>query len=504
MKTNLPALFTTFLMVLATSFSASAAQYFQFTKPSIYYGEFYPGVLINNQDNYDRLSGPYKIFAKDEIQVLESIEVKGGLFDNYSNQLKLNKVTGNIIPYHLIGNKKNFITKGFEDEAGELILNFMPNPDRSDGKWDVAAIWVKTINIANLEDPKLNIAGKDLAVNPELEYSWTICEFTEDEESLRSSFNMSVESGRPIGFQDIRVYLKESRPDQQLYSPNHSQSSDNIYKIPAIEIGGVKTDVTSKCHIYNMTNLEEQEFDITFNSTENCFEATIPNPGQYGVAFELTEKFTALSGIDGVSPIYELNKDNLILLNVLSDIALNLRLNDSYLSDGISYIHNESTHNNEYNWTNAVFTQIPENTIIYWKVENDPDFQPEIKNNSYVKSAKRDYLKESSDIPEGYTLYDEKNGIDLTKGNKLSLITEKEGVRSEPFSTYYLPYTGPVSVSPALCEDESERTAIFKGLNPDVVYYLVDGRKTDYNSVATGTLLIAVSHSGKTIKFVKH
>lgn len=130
-----------------------------------------------------------------------------------------------------------------------------------------------------------------------------------------------------------------------------------------------------------------------------------------------------------------------------------------------------------YTWTNALITGYRPGTTIYWKVYIDDsqagdetgdetDNSDESESNNVKSSWNIMKEAEADNTPEGYTRLNEQ-GVNLTTGNVLSLILERNGARSDAHDFTYTNQNIETSVSEISLEGSKVKDLYFtpSGLN---------------------------------------
>ncbi len=311
--------------------SANADQFFGFGEPATNYGPSNGPITFYN-DGASGL-GVEQIFGADECKIIKEITLEGIIIDNKNNKLKttaLSQVEPKLpVPYKLLGyNNAPVPFKGYGTYNGVLIVKLKPNPLREDGKWDISGIKVNAINLMQIEDPKLNISGEDFSLPVAMEYKMLEKEFAEGD--LIDSFTLSVSTGCPVAFREIRMELREptSFPEDSELKDGLPASADNRYTLPALSIGGVSLTENSQCLIYKLPDVEEIA-SANFDAAQNNFSVEIPEAGEYGVAYKLNSSFY------GLQPQYEVSPSTLIPLTIRKDISSIVNISSSGKNDNV-------------------------------------------------------------------------------------------------------------------------------------------------------------------------
>ena len=481
---------------------ASADQYLSLTRPKFYQGDLF-GEYNSSESVRDVL------FSADESPIINKVSINGILLDNYKDQLRTTDIrdAGIDMPYHLLGLKKNLISNSVYkslDMSGEMIIELTPNPYRADGCWDISAIEVQTLNIAGLTDPILTINGEDIAVNPALEYDWSV-RTIEPEEGLTRTVTLSVETAKPIAFSEIRLQLREPRefPDWFEMENPATWRPDCRYFFPGMDVGGLPVaEEWMECVVYRLADLQEIAC-ADYNRVGEYYEVTIQEAGMFGVCYRLT------NSVCGVMPKSEIKAEHLIPFRISNGIAGWVRLNDSFLEDGVSYIHEENPAEPGRTWKNATLSYIPENATVYWRMETTLKYSPSEEGDASSAPASvgntATLSEEEEDIPEGYTKYDPEEGIDLTSGDILHLLVRTPGAPDQTLTTRIMQHMGPTMKIELNGVDDFETICrmLRDGTLPEARYYLMDGTAVGYDSLQPGTMAIGIAPTGETLKFIR-
>ena len=494
-------------IVLAYMPVAKGDNYFEFTRSSSEVGRelvldsiVYQGYTISDSGIIDNSHSSIQwVFGVDECRIIDHLVFYGLRYDKGESSIIKKHISTSLMPYHVLGDiERN------SDYDGRFEIYLRKNPYREDGLWDISRIEVDAINVKKISEPSIIICGEELPVASEQVYN-TVTRTFEDGESLINHFSISVGKGRVIGFRDIRVQLREpeSYPQGWDLSAPVPQHYMGEYQLPIPQIGGIELAPTAQCIVYRKSDLSQASTLSVLDKELQAFRVTVPGFGDFGVAYSLNEVFYGLP-IKYRAP----SAERLLPFRIASEFISSYTLNDAPFMDGISYIHKDAPITTGHNWTNAVLGNIPEDVTVYWKVEQDDTFtfgetvEPLQKSRAH-NSTEIDLLSDD-DIPEGFTKYDEQTGIDLTQGNLLHLISEQNGSRSDVFSTHYVPYTGPTSVT--LNYEEGAAALLQrlgKGDTTGLKFYNLQGEPLNYDNTPTGTILIVISDTGKSVKIRK-
>ncbi|MDE5843716.1 MAG: hypothetical protein K2H35_08290, partial [Muribaculaceae bacterium] len=174
----------------------------------------------------------------------------------------------------------------------------------------------------------------------------------------------------------------------------------------------------------------------------------------------------------------------------IAGLSLNLIKIDSENSF-VEIPYNKEMPGMTYSATKAVISGEKDGTIIYWKVDRQGS-------KFYVEDDGAINISESeqeSALPEGYSVYDDR-GINLTQGNRLSLILERNGARSNPYEISYFITDVPTGVN--LAEDESS-VETFQFFT--IAGTILDADKLDNFQ---GIYLEKITSANGEIKVIKH
>lgn len=495
------------LIIMFGARSASADNFFEFSTPYDPLDEqwepdgyTYPGYpLDENGEPKVIFTDIVSFFSFDECRLISDLTVSG----NYIGDQKL-KVSKLVRIYnddgdmpdtpHLLGNLPSRTAK----RSGKIEIGLRPNPFREDGLWDISRIEVEAANVSDIDSPSLIISGKEVLLPSSKGHTWVVREFDEDE-GLIDRFSIAVNTGRPIAFRRIRIQLREvtEYPSEWTFTPSVPQNNLGQYEIPAPEIGGIGITENSECLVYNPVDMSQVSVESVPDVALHIFNVSIPGFGKFGVSYNLNEKFYGLP-VSYAAP----SAERLLPFTINSDFITTYTINDAPFMDGITYVHKQAPLTTGHDWSNAVLGNIPEGVVIYWKVEQDDSFS--VDETPAPADRKGIQPLAETDEPEGFTKYDPQTGIDLTKGNRLHLISEMNGNRSNVFSTYYTPYIGPTNVTVLPTDKDGEiLRRLAEGDDSGLRIYTPEGIRINYSDALSGSLLIAVTPEGYTLKFRK-
>ncbi|MDE6810807.1 MAG: hypothetical protein K2J15_00480, partial [Muribaculaceae bacterium] len=224
-------------------------------------------------------------------------------------------------------------------------------------------------------------------------------------------------------------------------------SNEGSYILPASSFGSFNyPDLMLATVLDSEGNVKDMDYKYLGDSQFQIFPKANAEPlqeGRYGICYYYDdgiykptwEDAIPFSIVPGISELY-VNFNKIDSANRHCDIPY-------------SVTHNVDGNEVTYSWSNAQITGHKDGTNIYWKVYHDGT---KIKNYNRTAGV---ILRatEDNDIPDGYNLLTD-DGINLNGGNHLSLILERNGVRSQPHDISYTAVNVPTSITAVTCESD--------------------------------------------------
>ncbi len=312
---------------------------------------------------------------------------------------------------------------------------------------------------------------------------------------------IETDADASVGFRAITLYpggepefveLDDERASTPDYSP------DGSYRLPYMAVGAVDSPDVLTCAIFdasgrkvNVTALPDAHSPY-FSVTPAEGDGEIMEEGYYRAVYYLEDGNYVPQAEDGAE---------FAILPSARGLYLNWKEIDVYSSriwEVPSHtVHTDASGNTtQYDWEHVLTNGFRPGTTVYWKVSGEPDtgYHPYAmppKSGAAILRA----VGPSAEIPEGYQRL-QNQSVDLSKGSRLSLILQRNGVTSYPFNIDYTRVDIPTSITEMMSDAED---VIF------TEYFDLTGRRVSLSDALPGQLLLKVDHlNDGIIRSAKH
>lgn len=303
-----------------------------------------------------------------------------------------------------------------------------------------------------------------------------------------SQITIETDEHASVGFRTITLYLADKAEfvaydDPRAATPDYNPQG--IYQLPYTAVGAVRDPEVLSCAIFDSTGKQmnvnasldtSTEYFIVRPSEEN---GDTMEEGYYRAVYYLEDNSYVPKAEDGAE---------FAILPTANGMYLNWKPVDVYSSD-LCLIPSHTTREDEngntiqYDWEHVLINGFRPGTIVYWKVSGEPvsNIASAPQTTKSDKSALTS-VGPSSEIPEGYQRL-RNQSADLSKGNQLSLILQRNGVTSYPFNINYTKVDIPTSISDLHPEDLDVLST---------EYYDMTGRRIHEDGIQNGQILLKI------------
>lgn len=463
---------------------------------------------IHDNDGFTHHSNKFEcydlswLFKNYNYKIVEKVDTYGVVMHQPSNRLAGNKLEYSI-PF-MLGKqtRKEAITNYMRISLAPKATSESGNPTY----YKVKTLEVEAINCSQLDELEITINGHTFTVDndapmteSDAAYHWLRIDLEGEERNLTEIY-MTVENSsntrRTVGFRNIRLTYEDEdilNPAAFDYERNYDESG--IYSFPGVtipaledaeylnlsivdiatgsEMSGQTLTYDAINNIYNISPstqenaLKEGKYEAVYYAL-NPYEAKgpqinfTPQPG-YGVSFQIV-------------PVIELS--SLKLNNGVVD-GEGTAIPTDWYEPGFPPVRD---------YSNVALHGIPEGCTVYWKRQIERSY-PEgtpgynlISRRANESGDNSDAAEEASEAPEGYQKYVHEQGMNLSGGDTLYLIFEKNGARTSPKR---ISYSGPSLV---VGVDE-----IMQASDNTARYYTIEGIPTTLEDAPRGGIVIKVS-----------
>lgn len=366
-------------------------------------------------------------------------------------------------------------TLGANDSEGFMELRLALDAE-GNSPWNVSRVEIYAVNAFNPDfnyKPSFTINGIRATLPPDNTRDYCGVDFPEDAAPLKTiRFETPVNSR--ISFWDMKIYLRgePQLPEGYRYEPRRVYGESEVYTFPAVNIGTLQPwlDGRLQCSLLN------DEGEIVVGSTTVVdsmfsFDASAIEEGSYHICYHMPDISEA--GVDRCVPDVD---DGLPF--VVEPTLKGLIINGVEAGD---YAHiPDETIDPTVSWEKATISGLRDGVEAYWKISLREESLP----------SERGEIGEYGPIPTDFSLYDPAVGVNLTGGDRLHIILQKNGVRSEEYVVPYDRNSDPTAVVGVTSESGCEK------------WYTVGGVEVDPSDVAPDTVLIRVEGDKESCKVI--
>lgn len=386
---------------------------------------------------------------------------------------------------------------GFENSGGDITFHFSRSYISEHGV-NISKIIIRGAqNRFSKEDLAVSVNG----LTQQLPYTPHKSNIPAGDETLHSSVDLefvfpaatAVENVTltcekyGMGFSSIDFYVGE--PQQSLVpeitfaglEQNDTQvlgyTDANIALLPVVIIkdGQNVTPDQGYSYVYTISAADGTELaQVDGMTDQDCFYS-FPEEGRYTVSVKTEDEAEASYTLE----LYPRFEDLNFICGGVIDSILNIQ--------NFTGEENGETHE-ERDLTCARLFDLPEGVELYYHLWKDENFHGDDNiNNEQPEYAPMTLADETTEIPEGYTLYDHNTGINLEGNNTIDTIIRKNGIQS-PKQTLRYSFTN-VAVSVEEIKADKDTYTL----------YSIDGRKLPNSAKG---IVIRVTPDGKAHKFI--
>ncbi len=306
-----------------------------------------------------------------------------------------------------------------------------------------------------------------------------------------------------VGFRAITLYLGgESEfvelDDDRAATPDYN--SEGVYRLPYAAVGGIAEPDLLSCAIFDAAG-KRMNVTALYNPATQYFSVNpsiengdILDEGYYRAVYYIDDSYYEPKAEDGAE---------FAILPSAQGMYLNWKPIDPYSSmiwEVPSHTIRTDGNGNtiQHDWEHVLVNGFRSGTIVYWKVTRDEDRRALLADPAVIPSGALTAVGPSSEIPDGYQRLSNQSA-DLSRGNRLSLILQRNGVNSYPINIDYTK----VDIPTLITEVSSESVDV---ISSD--YYDMTGRRIMETGNHIGRMMLKVDRmadgSIRTTKFLPH
>lgn len=354
-------------------------------------------------------------------------------------------------------------TLGEVDFPGRMELKLSVD-EKGKSPWRISRVEIYAVNAFDPDwnyHPSFTVNGIKASLPEGNNRDYCGVDFPTDVEPV-TSLLFETPAGSRVSFWDMKIYLYggPQLPEDYVWDGVADYGDSTPLSAPVVKIGTLDPASTGRlqCSILDADG-EIVAYSDDASSGEFLLDTSMLEVGAYSVCYHIPDP-TLETHIDRCVPDAE-DGMPLMIRPSFTGIMINGVSLDAVGENGTleipSVIEGEST-----GWARASLGGLRDGAALYWRCS----------------------LGEARiDAPSGYTLYDAATGINLENGNRLHLILEKNGVRSEEMIVAYARPSVEVGVETVVAEEEAE-------------WYTVDGLPADPASVRKGEILVRRTSEG--------